>query len=252
MRLIFSLLALSLIAATAQAGVVVRISAKNLASGPSSDHQVYYAQDGMLRVDTLDDRGHVAKMSIVRDGVIWEVNVQKRTFSKMDKAAMQAKMNRVNDQLQAMLAKLPPDKRAMMEQHLSQSQQSGANFTWNDTGKSEQSGQYNCRIWGDKVTTQYCVVTPGSLPGGEELAASMRKAYATAQDLFSGIPRMAALADHFAQISKMNGFPVLTRHIEGGNAYREEFVNGVERQALPADQFAIPKGFTEAKGEGEE
>lgn len=69
-------------------------------------------------------------------------------------------------------------------------------------------------IWedkqGDRVTMQTCVVAAGTLPGGDELEVSLRK------------------------------------------AYREEFVQGIERQALPADKFAIPKGYTEAKGEDED
>src|ERR1700676_1098904 len=86
MRVLLASLTLSFMAVVAEAGVVVRYETKDLTTGKTSDNAVLYAQDGMLRMDSLDEQGHVTHMAIVRDGVIWNVNVPRRTYTKVDKA----------------------------------------------------------------------------------------------------------------------------------------------------------------------
>jgi hypothetical protein len=96
------------------------------------------------------------------------------------------------------------------------------------------------------VQRQDCVVPFSSLPGGDELAAALRQAAATAQDIASANPAMARVSsDMYSGFIKFHGWPVLTRHVSGGKTYREEFVKSTERQSPPADKFEIPKGFTE-------
>ena len=53
MRGLTVMLLASLVSAGAQAGVVLKVDAKD-ASGKSVPNEVYYAQDGMLRIDSLD------------------------------------------------------------------------------------------------------------------------------------------------------------------------------------------------------
>ena len=112
--------AVLLLAANARAGVIVHMqnSDPNAAKGKATDHQVLYAQDGMLRLDELDDQGHVSRVQLVRDGSIWLVDIPARTYSHLDKAAISAKMGTMNDRMQSMLQSMPPERRAMFEQQM--------------------------------------------------------------------------------------------------------------------------------------
>lgn len=234
----------------AQAGVVVHMGAKeNADSAPKAD-QIVYAQDGMLRIDKLDSAGHVRDMTLIRDGTIWDVDVEKRTFRKFDKSAVAAQQSAMSDRMQAALQSLPPEKRAMLEQRMKSMQQQTHAYTLTDSGRSEHVGSYSCQVWqaarDGKPIAEYCVAPKGSLTGGEELIEAAHKASAVAVDVASASPQMArAMAPIYTLYGKMDGFPVLTRHGKGGDEGDETIVTNIEKKSLPADQFAIPKGFTE-------
>lgn len=234
----------------AQAGVVVHMGAKGSSDNAPRADQVVYAQDGMLRIDKLDDAGHIRDITLIRDGAIWNVEVAKRTFMKFDKNAMAAQQNEMSDRMKAAMQNMPPERRAMLEQRMKAMQQETHAYTLTDAGRSEHVGAYSCQIWqaarDSKPIAEYCVAPKGSLAGGDELVDAAHKASAVAVDIFSASPQLArAMSPVYALYGKMNGFPVLTRHISGGAAESETVVTGIEKKSLPADQFAIPKGFTE-------
>ena len=254
MRALLALLTLSFIAVVAEAGVVAHYETKDLTTSKISENTVFYAQGGTLRMDSLDDRGQVTRMVIVRDGAIWTVDVPRRTYAKIDKAFVQQKLGAANAQLQAMVAQLPPERRALMEQRMKQMQQPDA-VVWNDTGRSDRGGTYSCRIYEEKrsdnkVRAEYCVASPSSVPGGDELATAIHKAALTAQDIFAGVPEARRTADQFSRFAKMNGVVVIKRQLDGGKASREDHVKSIDRESLTADQFAVPKGFTEQSDAG--
>jgi hypothetical protein len=100
---------------------------------------------------------------------------------------------------------------------------------------------------GGKPITEYCVVPKGSLVGGEELTAATHNASLIAGEVVSAAPQMARIISPIIKIyGKLDGFPVLTRPLSASEAREETIVTGIEKKALPADQFTIPKGFTEA------
>jgi hypothetical protein len=245
--------ALLLLAGTAHAGVVVHMQNRNPSApdAKAADHQVIYAQDGMLRIDELDDQGHIRRMQLVRDGVIWVVEVPERTYSRFDKAAIQAKMGGMNDRMEAMLQRLPPEQRARAEQNIKNMQQRSQDWTVKDTGRGEKGGTYSCDVWqvlrNTQVISENCVAPTSSLPGGAELVSAVHKAAAVAEDVISAAPQFShSMAKaSFAMWGKLDGFPVLTRAVSGGKATNEMFVSNIEQHALPADKFAIPAGFTE-------
>ena len=249
MRTVIALLVLSLAAVAVNAGVVVHMASKNMGSGKQSDKTVYYAQGGFLRIDSLDERGHVTSIDLMRDGVIWQMDVEKRTYQKFDKAHVQSQMQVMDERLNAMLAQMPPEQRAVMEERMKKLKEPHMDVTWSDTGRNEKSGSYSCRVWEEKrakkLSGEYCVVAPGSLPGGDELDASLKNAYAAAKEALSGNPLAARILQNYASFNAMAGFPVLHREIEGGKPFQETLMTNIERQSLPADKFAIPKGFTE-------
>jgi hypothetical protein len=237
------------LATSASAGTVVHIATKSTGSGEQHDHEVYYAQGGMLRIDHFDSDGHVSDLTLFRDGAIWKIDVKDRTFMKIDNQAMKARMGAIDDRMKAMLDSLPPEKRAVFEQKMQAMKSGGGGgFEFTDTGHGDHSGSYSCEVWSltraGKEISQHCLVQAGGIAGGAELAESLDKAVPVADAALSGTA-MAPAAHVFLLFKKAHGFPVLVRHMSGGKASSEDFVTAVETQSLPADKFAIPKGFTE-------
>ena len=96
-----------------------------------------------------------------------------------------------------------------------------------------------------KVVSESCIAARGSIAGGDELVDAIHKASAVATDVLSSLPEARTAAQHFALYGKIDGFPVRTRELAGGQAESEDLVTSIERHALPAGEFAIPKGFTQ-------
>ena len=159
------------VAAVARGGTIVHMDRKDSDDGKVRPESMIYAQDGQFRRDTLDAAGHVRDFVLVRDGNIWQVDMEKRTFMQIDRAALSGKQNEMQDRMQAMLQSLPPEKRAAMEARV-QGMMAGRSqpaFTMTDTGKTDQVGSWSCEIWqvrrGGTVSSDACIASRGSLQG---------------------------------------------------------------------------------------
>ena len=241
----------SLLAITAHAGAVLKIDRKD-DSGKRVPNEVYYAQNGMLRIDSVDEHGNVDRIHIVRDGVIWDIQPLRRTYTRIDPAAMSQMMGGQSDRLQAMLAKMSPEQRAMVQARLGQMQQQpgvvDSKFT--DTGRSDHAGQYGCRIWeerrGEVLRMHYCVASASSLPAGAELQAAVKQASDTASAIISKLPQAANQAERITRLGHLGGFPVSWQSLSStGTVEEEHILSSASSQRLSDDQFAIPQGFSE-------
>jgi hypothetical protein len=153
--------------------------------------------------------------------------------------------------MQAMMQNLPPERRALMEQRMKgMAGAPQAALSLNRTGNTDRVGSWPCDVWqlqkNGKTIGDSCIASRSALTGGDELTDATHKAAAAAADVFASIPVAREAANRMALYSKADGFPVRTRNISGGNLEDEETVTSIERQSLPADQFAIPKGFTQS------
>lgn len=247
MRGLTVMLLASLVSLSAEAGSVLKVDAKDSA-GKATPREVYYAQDGMLRVDELDASGAVTRATLVRDGVIWQVDPGERTFTRVDAASLKQMFAGNDSRMEAMLANMPPEKRALMESRMAQMKQKGATtqFTFSDTGRSDHEGQYSCRVWQEQRNGQpfaeYCVVAAASLPAGAELDTAIKKASATVGKVVAAVPQMEAQAERITRLGTMGGFPARSRV---GTHADEHVLASAQAQSLPADKFAIPQGYTE-------
>src|SRR5215475_8928582 len=122
MRGLNVMLLASLVSLSAEAGSVLKVDRKD-SSGKTVPNEVFYAQDGMLRIDNLEAGGSVTRFTLIRDGVIWEVDPKERTFTRVDAASLSQLMGGKEAEMEAMLARLPPDKRAVMQQRMAQMKQ---------------------------------------------------------------------------------------------------------------------------------
>lgn len=237
------------LAAAAQAGTVVHMGRRTPPDGKSEPRSVIYAQGGQFRMDTLDAHGNVRDFVLVRDGQIWQVDVGRRTFYHFDKTALAGQQQAMQARMQAALQQLPPAQRAAMEAHvnamLQRIQHDVLAFT--DTGRTDKAGSWTCEVWqlkrNGKPESDACIAPTGTLNGGAELVQASRKAAATAADVLSSVPAARAGAARLAMFGTADGFAVRTRYLHNGKPEHEEIVTSIATQPLPADTFAIPKGF---------
>ncbi len=249
------LIALALLAGsgTAYAGAVIHQTERDLPDGKPSDKETVYVQDGMIRSDNLDERGHPTGLMIFRDGVLWDVKVANRTYSKIDKAAAQQGMQQLQAMRQQMMANLPPERRAAMEKMMERSGQEGTPLSWTDTGRTEHVAQFSCEVWqgkrADKLEDEYCIARPGDVTDGDEIYAALRQFAASFKEVISTMQGKAGAPKtgfyNLDWIDRAKGYPILRREFSNGKPYRETAVKSIEQQKLPTDKFAIPQGFKE-------
>ncbi|WHZ18002.1 MAG: hypothetical protein OJF55_000151 [Rhodanobacteraceae bacterium] len=239
------------LATAAQAGTVVHMGQRAQPDGKVEPRSVIYAQGGQFRMDTLDAHGNVRDFVLVRDGQIWQVDVGQRTFYHFDKAALAGQQQAMQARMQAALQQLPAAQRAAMEAHMNTFLEhvQHANLSFTDTGRTDKAGSWACEVWqlkrNGKPESDACIAPTGALTGGAELVQATRKAAATAADVLSSVPAARAAAARFAMFDTADGFPVRTRYLRNGKPEDEEIVTSIATQSLPADKFAIPKGFTQ-------
>lgn len=245
------LILVSMGATAAQAGTVVDMQWRSLPDGKLRPHTVIYAQEGQFRMDSLDSSGHVQDFVIVRDGNIWQVNVTKRTFYLFDKAALANQQTAMQGRWQSMLQTLPAGQRAAMEARMQGIMQhvQHADLSMTDTGHTDRVGSWTCEVWrlqlNGRPMSDACIAPRGELAGGDELVDSTHKAANIAADVLGSLPAARASQMRMAMYGKSDGFPVRVRQLDGDKPDDEEIVSSIKTRSLPADTFAIPKGFTQ-------
>ena len=80
--------------------------------------------------------------------------------------------------------------------------------------------------------------------------SAMRQLGKIARDLTSAMPAAASSSRELAAFARLQGYPILVRHFSGESPTREDIVQTIEREPVPANQFEIPKGYSERSAFG--
>jgi hypothetical protein len=180
-------------------------------------------------------------VQIFRDQAFYTLNMAGNSYSKLDKAALDAMTQKANEANKSLEALLPPDQRKKQSSSKPQAER-----TLKPTDRSEAAaiGQ-NCKIWevlsnGTKVQ-ELCVVEVAKLPNGTELIATMQQV----GEAFKGTTASAGMNDVWRDVKTMNGFPVITRMYLNGKLFQEVKTTSIRAADTPESMFAIPAGFKE-------
>jgi hypothetical protein len=253
MRARFSLCALCLVTGIANAGVYIETVDRDSKTGKSEPAERWYVQDGKARIEGPDG------VSIFKDGIVYGVDPSRKSYHVMDKATMDqltARMKQAREQrTQAQLAKLPPEKRAEVQEMMSKQASATPRkpvVEAKDAGKTETINGRSCQVWDitrDSVLDeQYCVAAFAALPGGDEVQALMQKY----QGFFEQMSELAgpgeagdSMREQFALWQKLNGYPLAARGYSGGTIDPSEtIVKAWQSQSVPASMFEIPADYT--------
>jgi hypothetical protein len=257
MRFAFTLVIYA-ISTAAQAGVAVEMVSRNIADDAVERSQIY-AQDGFLRLDS-DGGPYAAEVSLIFDGNRFLViDHSDKSYIIMDEAMLMeisGKMNAAMAQMEAMLAEMPPEDRAMAEQMLKD--QMGAVMGSQDvpsppkvekTGTDEWQGRRCTQfdVFEDEVKTQeICAAALDKVNGAEEMMATYQEMAQFVKNLSESLPDPlgSSFNDHPGMVAELiGGFPVRTVEYSLGQPVREVTMDSITEKSLESSYFEAPVDY---------
>lgn len=190
---------------------------------------------GKFRLET--QKGE--QVQIFRDKAFYTLNTATKRYTKTDQASLDAAMKKASAAADELRSLLPPDQR---DKAKSKPAAPAVERTVKPTTRTETAAGQTCKVWevfvnGNKVR-ELCVVEIGKLPYGKDLVATMQQV----NDAFKNSPgSMEAWAD----VQKMDGFPVITRMYLNGKLFQEVKTTAIRSEKTTDAQFTVPAGFQE-------
>jgi hypothetical protein len=254
-RALAVLAVLAALIAPALAGVVVEMERKDLASGQTEPADKIFAQGTKIRMEPSG----ASQAIIFRNEELLIINHNEKTYYRFDRESLQAlskQMDAAMEQMEAQLANMPAEQRAMMEKMMKE-RMGGNPFGGEDLPKPEmkaegveQVGEYSCKKYalyrGDQKTLEI-LAAPASEVGEAGQAMEAFQAMARfSSEVLSSFRKgpLAGLAENPLKVmDQIDGFPVLSRVFENGVAVSETILKSAEGQDLADDLFEAPKGY---------
>ena len=251
-------LTIPVISATAQAGVALEMVTREM-SGQEAERSQIYAQDGYLRLDS-DGGPYAPDVSLIFDGTSFLVmDHGEKTYIIMDEAMLMEisdKMSAAMAQMEAELAKLPPEQRAMAEQMMKTQmgaimgdQESAPAPRVEKTGNSEWQGR-SCTQFdvfeGDVKTQEICAAPLDKVNGAAEMMKTYQGMAQFVKKLAESLPGPlgASFNDHPGMVAELiGGFPVRSVEYSMGTAVREVTMESISEKALESEMFKAPADY---------
>ena len=251
-------LTIAFVSGAASAGVYLESSEIDLSVKPAPPPEVSKIWFDGGRMRSNDGTGDGV---IFKNQSIYALDPDKKSYTVVDKAAMDrmgGQLAEMRKKMEAQMANMPPERRAMMEQMMSQmgggaGAKQAVKREVTATGRTETVGGFKCKVWEVSVDgvkdQELCAAAPGSLPGGTEVLATMREIGEMLKGLTEGMGSMARrnATDSWADLAKINGIPILTRDFAGGKASSEMRLSVIRSESVPGSMFEVPAGYTQRK-----
>ena len=212
-----------LVCPVARPGVVIEMEVKDPSSTGEGPTDKIFAQGEMLRMDPHGEGGGGQMSMIFRDDTLWMVNHSKKTCQMIDKQGME-QLGGVMTEMQAQLAKLPPEQRAMMEKMMKGKMPGGMPGAGEqapprrlEVGATEQVGDYSCTLntlySGNEKVWEVCATE--ELPGATAEAMGAFDAMSRFAEQLRESLQLGALTTMidtpFHDMDEVGGFPVRVR-----------------------------------------
>ncbi len=196
--------------------------------------------------------------------LILAVDDIKKECTEIDKATMDKMgqtMQKAMKQMEAQLAQMPPEQRAMMEgmmnqQMLALGQASKASYSVVKVGKTAKIGPYNCELYevmlNNKKVRALWVTKWNNLKHSKKLLEAFVMMSDFLKDLFATFqnsPMYNSFDNPYTHSKEIDGFPVKVIEYEEGLARLETTFNKVQQKKLAPTLFEAPKGYAVNKPE---
>lgn len=247
------------------AGSVMKMESREMSSGTATPSTVLITTEGSaMRMDatgqSADDAGTMVFKSDVNE--MTAIDHSRQEYFVLDEAALQGIAGQVSDamqQMQAALADLPPEQRAMAEQMMKQRMgDMGAAAkprTLSKTGEEETVNGFDCELYdvieSGQKTRDMCVTSWSNIEGGAGFSRNMVKMagfFENMREMFSqtGMDLMGSRSDVFSHMRDIDGFPVRSRNYDSaGNIVEETTLISSESQSVDTAIFQPPEAYTQ-------
>lgn len=270
---LFALCLLS-VAGIAQAGAVYRIEVENYAEGnqfydaPPSYIAVTKIEGNRMRTDTQGEDGKLESTVLFfgETDEMYMVDHKKRTYIVMDRETIEAlgqQLSQAMQQMQAALAQVPPEQRAMMEKMMKGKMGGDSNYepppvpVVRSTGESASVNGIACE-WkevtrDDVLSERACVCDQGKIAGGQEMVAIAHEM----QDFAAGLTELANSASSFkmfgggtmgdfamAMTPELGGFSIISEDFDGeGKLMRRSTFQSADEVSVADEEFTPPSDY---------
>jgi hypothetical protein len=251
-----SISALLLLSPLAYAGVVMDMVTMNV-SGQETERSRIYAQSGKIRMEQVDGGETAATMIFLSNEFLY-VDHREKSYIVMDEAMLDdvsAKVNEAMKEMEAQLANMPPEQRAMVEQMMkgqmqgmtAQQAPSSPAPRVEATGSGEWRS-YKCRKYevfeGAEKVQDVCAAELDEVDGADEVIETFRNMAAYITKMTESMPmRSDDRINPGELMDEIDGFPVHTIDYENGAVARETSLDSVTEQDLDEGMFAAPEGY---------
>ena len=251
--------AASALVSIAHAGAVYTAEQRDAASGRTLSTTTLSVQDKQLRAEQLETgKTQAEHVMIFKDGNLLMIDHGKKTYTVLDKAAMQrlgSAANNAMQQLEQAMAGMSEEQKAMVQKMMGKNlpgpaKSKSAPVKLRNTGKTEQVGEYTCRLWeGTRdgvVQWQHCVVDFDKVTGSREAMESMKAMSAMMEEFMQSMDAAwfrDAVGDAWEGMKDIDGYPVLTRTFKDGKPDTETVLQSARTATLAASSFEAPSGY---------
>lgn len=253
--LTLTLLCLCLLASAANAGTVYELVTRTM-QGQEVDRMTFYDDGEQSRMDQNGSRS--GSMSVIfKDDAFYVLDHAQKSYILMDEAMLDSMSSQINEamqEMQAQLAAMPPEQRAMVEQMLNDEmpglaggQISGPVLEVKPAGTGRWES-YDCRKYdmfedGEKIQ-EICAADYKVVDGTGAIRDSYRSMAKALDRLFEALPFGGqGIQSPLQMESEMNGFPVQAIEFENGVAVRETTLDSTGKQSIDASMFEVPADY---------
>lgn len=249
-----------LVCSGAWAGVVMEMEENNPGSSSGPPINTIYAQGEKLRMDSGAEGN--GRMSIIfRDDTLWMLDHDEKSCQTIDREGMEqlsAQLGGVMKEMEAEMASLPPEQRAMMEEMMKSRMPAGMPGGGKqspprriEVGAMEKVGDYSCALHtlfaGEEKVWEVCAAAEADLPGAAAEALGAFRAMSRFAEQLRKTMQQGPLADMistpFSELNGVKGFPVRVRSYERGRVTNETTLKSIAGRELDGSLFEVPEGY---------
>lgn len=240
----------------AQAGVVMDMVTRD-AAGQETDRSKVYAQSKMVRMDQGGNGVGDNSMIFLGNEFLY-LNHKDKSYIVMDEAMLEKVSTKIDDamkEMEAQLANMPPEQRAMVEQMM-KGRMDGMMGQKGDEApepRVESMGNskwqsYACRQYavyeGAIKTQEVCAAKLDDVDGADEVIEAFVGMAAYIKKMTESLPMMKNEGLNPGELmAQIGGFPVHTVDYVNGKAVREMSLDSVAEQGLDPEVFTVPEGY---------
>ncbi len=248
---------LLVLSAPLYAGVALDMVRTDTSGGEIERSQIF-AQSGMLRIDSGGGQFSSAVSMIFLGDKFLVLDHDEKSYIIMDEAMLDAVSSKISDamkQMEAQLASMPAEQRAMAEQMM-QGQMSGMMGEQEATpirveaiGPGEWQGRACTRYAvfdGPEKSQDVCAAPLDQVDGAADMMEAFQGMAVFVTKLTESLPGplSASISDNPGAImEQIDGFPVHSVEYQYGQASAEVSLESIEEQELEATVFAAPDEY---------